>query len=142
MQRIPVCQMVFARSANSSLGLAFNSEAEIEGVSLSGTPLFAIPHIPLVGTNFEYYFPGELDGEYTDYKLSLDDVESPLVITDPRLKHQVRFGFHLFYQPFAYLGKRDDILGPHTHFYLLKPLDVPIMEELYHDQGACFVGLT
>jgi len=142
MPRIPVYQMVFARSSNSTLGLAFNSETEIEQISLSRTPLFVIPHIPLMGTNFEYYFPGELNGEYTDYSLNVDNTEGPLIIADPRLNHPVRFGFHSFDQTFAYLGKRDDLIDPHTHFYILKPLDLPIMDKLYRDQGACFVGLT
>ncbi|WP_448700084.1 hypothetical protein ACFGVR_23230 [Mucilaginibacter sp. AW1-3] len=134
--------MVFARSANSTLGLAFSSETEIEHISLSTVPLFVIPHIPMLGNNFEYYFPGELNGQYTDYCLNIDITESPLVIADPRLKYPVHFGFHSFDQPFAYLGKRDDLVGQHTHFYLLKPLDLPIMDKLYRDQGACFVGLT
>lgn len=142
MPRVPVYQMVFARSSNSSLGLAFNSEAEIGLSQLSRIPLFVIPHIPLMGTNFEYYFPGELNGEYTDYNLNIDDTESPLIIADPRLRYPVRFGFHSFDQSFVYLGKRDDLIDPHTHFYILKPLDQPIMDKLYRDQGACFVGLT
>lgn len=142
MLRIPVYQMVFARSANSTLGLAFHSETDIEHLCLSNTPLFAIPHIPLLGANFEYYFPGELNGEYTEYNLDIANVESPLVITDQRLRHHVRFDFHLIYQPFVYLGKRDDVVDPHTHFYLLKPLDLPIIEKLYYDQGASFIGFN
>jgi len=141
MRRVPVYQMVFARSANSTLGLAFNSESDADETSKSGIPLFVIPRIPTVGADCEFYFPGELDGQYTDYNLDMDD-EASLVVADPRLKYPVHFGLQSFDQAFAYLGKRDDLVEPHTHFYILKPLDKPIMDKLYQEQGACFSGLN
>lgn len=133
--------MVFARSANSTLGLAFNSETDVGELSKSATPLFVIPRIPTVGTDCEFYFPGELNGQYTDYNLDMED-EASLVVADPRLKYPVHFGLQSFDQPFAYLGKRDDLVGAHTHFYILKPLDKLLMEKLYREQGACFSGLN
>ncbi|WP_066005840.1 hypothetical protein [Mucilaginibacter sp. PPCGB 2223] len=141
MKRVPVYQMVFARSANSTLGLAFNAEADTSDASRSTLPLFVIPRIPSLGTGLEYYFPGELNGQYTDYSLDFEDDETSLVISDPRLKYQVHFSFHSFDQAFVYLGKRDDIVEQHTHFYILKPLDRLIMDKLYQEQGVCFSGL-
>ncbi|MFD1003411.1 hypothetical protein ACFQ21_29070 [Ohtaekwangia kribbensis] len=108
------------------------------------------------GGRTNYYLPGEIGGEYMEFKMTLKN--DLIVMNDDRLKHTIRFGFGYDYlryrihpmdrhfllreNEFKYLGKRKDFVLPFDRFIPLYPLDLLIMDFCYKEFQACFVGLT
>lgn len=148
----PVYQMILEPNGNNSLGLVFSEESED-----FNQPVFVLP----INENDSwwderYYFPGEINGDYTEFELTFKD--SLFLINDNRLDHSIRFaiGYDYFlyrihprdwrflYEdaPLKYLGKHDDLVKPFSRFIPLNPLDLLIMDISFKKHQTCFVGLT
>jgi hypothetical protein len=138
----PVFQMILEPSG-SRFGLKFSQESDD-----FSTPVFVIPLYQNAWHYAdEYYMPGEISGRPINFKLANDEF-GRLVLKDERLN------FHIFFDGrfagdsdlrdyhFNYIGEFKEFLGPYQTFQIIVPLDLLVMDQLFLEQRACFVGLT
>jgi hypothetical protein len=146
----PVFQMIFEPTADQ-FGLTFSEESDN-----FNQPVFVLPTTGNQNWwNESYYFPGELNGKYRDFELKFNN--GLFIIADQDLKHSLRFdvGLNNFppdmgYIPngiirssyLKYVGNLQKFIYPFDSFLVINPLDLLIMDFLFREHKACFVGLT
>jgi hypothetical protein len=98
--------------------------------------------IPVVDGEYpeelEYYIPGEINKEYTDFVLK--SIDNKLSVFIEEYDMTVRF-IPRNAPPLPYVGKYKDFVEPYTKFALLVP-DTTLMDWLYKKAGILIVGLT
>lgn len=149
MAGLPIFQMVIEQECDGEYSLSFSNERD-DYVQ----PCFVIPlrksHPELAN---EYYMPGEIDGREVNFSVSRK--EDFFVLSGHELLYDVRFKLLLPWDRFLpaemtflsdisypYKGTYSDFIYPYERFTIIVPLDLLIMDELYKQQKACFVGLT
>lgn len=101
--------------------------------------------------DFEYYLPGEIKGEYADFKVKCSG--EVFLLEHGILKQPLRFTAYYPYEhlnlpgdPFIrtlpYVGEHKDLIKPYRLFLHLIPIDLFQMDRLYEEQSVAFVGLT
>jgi|GEM_PF-6790024 len=147
---LPVFQMVIEEDDDGTISLSFSTE-QAENIQ----PCFVIPLKPdRDRISDSYYLPGEIYRKPVNFTLHRED--NFFVLNGNGLLHTIRF--RLFYPEtgflsddrslplnefiFTYKGTHNDLVFPYTQFMIITPVDLLIMDELYRQQKACFVGLT
>jgi hypothetical protein len=150
---LPIFQMIIDFDGNNSFGLKFSTETDS-----FVPPVFTIPRQPnLYGNTF--YMPGEIHGEYVNFLAKFNEQQYALVIDDIRLGNPVKFqipypdyytmkmpyfptdNLHPFFS-LKYTGNDTKTVKHYQDFIILSPLDLLVMDSLYVEKKACFVGLT
>lgn len=151
MAATPIFQMNLFPTGDTSWGLEFNTKKE-EFVQ----QVFAAPYPFGEFSSDEFIFPGEIEGVYVEFYLRrYGDI---LILEDERLLNQTltfriglndrfvrRFEYELgiIESPISYTGGNSQFRKLFScEFFLLFPLDLFVMDDLYRHLKACFVGFT
>lgn len=147
-----VYQFVLEPKNNGQFGLIFSEESEVYQ-----SPVFAIStRTELIHDT--YSFPGELGGEYTEFKLTFR--RESFLLKDGRLEYNLKFQIFPFlndeyyyqirnlkmkfpyYPYFSYIGRHKALFNKEEEFQIIVPTDLMLMDKLYLENKFCLVGYT
>lgn len=139
--------------ANGQFGLIFSEESDV-----FQSPVFGIPTRSIDYIHGTFFFPGEINNEYTEFQLKRK--RDSFLIEDERIDFELQFQIipllndELYYQTrnlklplpyspyFKYIGKYDSLFNENEIFQILVPMDLMIMDQLFLKKGFCLVGYT
>ena len=149
-----VYQFILEPQDNGRFGLIFSEESED-----FHSPVFAISVDTIEFLHDSYIFPGEIDNEYSEFKL-ISKAES-FILKDERFGYDLQFftfpylldeyfyrirnmktPFPYYYPFYNYIGKYKNLFRIDERFQIIVPSNLMMMDRLFFEKGLCLVGYT